>query len=59
MTGVRSRDDRCCIGGHLVAGEDYTGFEAAHIFPLSETDIVNEFFLVVSIPVSTKLSQVE
>lgn len=41
MTRVRSRDSRCCIGGHLVAGEDYTGFEAAHIFPLSETDLVS------------------
>jgi hypothetical protein len=26
----------------LVAGEDYTGFEAAHIFPLSETDLWND-----------------
>ncbi|KAH9998341.1 hypothetical protein BJV77DRAFT_959827 [Russula vinacea] len=42
VTRVRSRDSRCCIGGHLVAGEDYTGFEAAHIFPLSETDLWND-----------------
>jgi len=38
---IRGRDARCCIKGDLVAGEDYTGFEAAHIFPLSETDIVS------------------
>jgi len=38
---VRGRDARCCIKGDLVAGEDYTGFEAAHIFPLSERDIVS------------------
>ena len=31
------------FGGHLVAGGDYTGFEIAHIFPLSETDIVSYF----------------
>lgn len=41
VTRVRDRDSRCCITGDLVAGEDYTGFEAAHIFPLSETDIWN------------------
>ena len=41
MKRVRDRDSRCCITGDLVAGEDYTGFEAAHIFPLSETDIVS------------------
>ena len=37
---IRSRDRRCCITGEIV-GDDYTGFEAAHIFPLSETDIVS------------------
>ncbi|KAF8956349.1 hypothetical protein BDZ97DRAFT_2079926 [Flammula alnicola] len=42
VTRVGARDSRCCITGDLVAGEDYTGFEAAHIFPLSETDIWNE-----------------
>jgi hypothetical protein len=41
VTRVRARDLRCCITGGLVAGNDYTGFEAAHIFPLSETDIVS------------------
>lgn len=41
MTRVRDRDSRCCITGDLVAGEDYTGFEAVHIFPLGETDIVS------------------
>jgi hypothetical protein len=40
VTRIRERDERCCITGQLVVGEDYTGFEAAHIFPLSETDIV-------------------
>ncbi|KAF8526869.1 hypothetical protein BU17DRAFT_82304 [Hysterangium stoloniferum] len=38
---VRARDQRCCITGQLVAGDDYTGFEAAHIFPLSEIDTWN------------------
>jgi hypothetical protein len=41
VTRVRDRDFRCCITGDLVAGEDYTGFEAAQIFPPSETDIVS------------------
>ena len=41
MTRVRERDMCCCITGHEVAGDDFTGFEAAHIFPLSETDIVS------------------
>ena len=40
MSRVRDRDLRCCITGDLVAAEDFTGFEAAHIFPLSETGIV-------------------
>ena len=35
-----SGDKRCCITGEFVAAEDFTGFDAAHIFPLSETDIV-------------------
>ncbi|KAH9981348.1 hypothetical protein BGW80DRAFT_1454239 [Lactifluus volemus] len=38
---IRERDKRCCITGQLVFNEDYTGFETAHIFPLSETDIWN------------------
>jgi hypothetical protein len=38
---VRGRDARCCIKGDLVAGEDYTGFEAAHIFPLNQREIVS------------------
>ncbi|KAI0248181.1 hypothetical protein BJV78DRAFT_1238640 [Lactifluus subvellereus] len=38
---VRDRDQRCCITGQLVTSGDYTGFEAAHIFPLSETDTWN------------------
>ncbi|KAI0257491.1 hypothetical protein BJV78DRAFT_1357541 [Lactifluus subvellereus] len=42
-TRVRARDMRCCISGEPVAsipgtGHNFTGFEAAHIFPLSETD---------------------
>ena len=37
---VRDRDKRCCVTGQLVAAEDFTGFDAAHIFPLSEIDIV-------------------
>lgn len=35
---VRSRDGRCVITGNVVLGaayDDYTGFEAAHIFPLA------------------------
>ncbi|KIM83669.1 hypothetical protein PILCRDRAFT_7081 [Piloderma croceum F 1598] len=39
VTRVRNRDKRCCITGHLVAGGDFTGFEAAHIYPLSAADI--------------------
>ena len=58
MTRVRFRDSRCCIGGHLVAGEDYTGFEAAHIFPLSERDIVS-FFQLYSCRFFSNVSQVE
>jgi len=42
VSRVRHRDLRCCITGDLVAAEDFTGFEAAHIFPLSETDIWND-----------------
>ncbi|KAI0274363.1 hypothetical protein BGY98DRAFT_1099024 [Russula aff. rugulosa BPL654] len=42
VTRIRERDERCCITGQLVVGEDYTGFEAAHIFPLSETDNWND-----------------
>ncbi|KAI0247616.1 hypothetical protein BJV78DRAFT_1244027 [Lactifluus subvellereus] len=42
VTRIRDRDSRCCITGDLVVGGDYTGFEAAHIFPLSETDIWND-----------------
>ncbi|KAF8724848.1 hypothetical protein AX14_008566 [Amanita brunnescens Koide BX004] len=42
VSRVRDRDLRCCITGDLVAAEDFTGFEAAHIFPLSETDIWND-----------------
>ncbi|KAF9523138.1 hypothetical protein CPB83DRAFT_863366 [Crepidotus variabilis] len=42
---IRSRDARCCITGERVPGgvasRNYTGFEAAHIFPLNETDIWN------------------
>jgi len=38
---VRCRDRCCCMTGQLVVGEDYTGFEAAHTFPLSETDIIS------------------
>ena len=40
MTRIRERDGRCCITDQLVIGEDYTGFEAAYIFPLSETNVV-------------------
>jgi hypothetical protein len=40
VTRVRDRDKRCCMTGQLVAAENFTGFDAVHIFPLSETDIV-------------------
>jgi hypothetical protein len=40
VTRVRNRDKCCCMTGQLVAAEDFTGFDSAHIFPLSETDIV-------------------
>ncbi|KAF8629880.1 hypothetical protein AX15_003239 [Amanita polypyramis BW_CC] len=30
------------LGNGFLAAEDFTGFEAAHIFPLSETDIWND-----------------
>jgi hypothetical protein len=51
VSRVRDRDLRCCITGDLVAAEDFTGFEAAHIFPLSETDIVglSSVLLLISI----------
>ncbi|KAF5371985.1 hypothetical protein D9615_008146 [Tricholomella constricta] len=42
VTRVRARDARCCITGYLVAGGDHTGFDAAHIFPLSEMDTWKE-----------------
>ncbi|KAF8496822.1 hypothetical protein F5888DRAFT_1702800 [Russula emetica] len=42
VTRIRERDERCCITGQLAVGGDYMGFEAAHIFPLSETDIWND-----------------
>ena len=57
MNRVRARDARCCIKGDLVAGEDYTGFEVAHIFPLSQTDIVG--ISVASMSTSFNLSSVE
>lgn len=41
MARVRERDMYCCITGQEVVADDFTGFEAAHIFPLSETDIVS------------------
>lgn len=40
VTRVRDRDKRCCMTGQLVASGDFIGFDAAHIFPLGETDIV-------------------
>ena len=41
MTRVRNRDMCCCITGRQVAGDDFSGFEAAHIFPLCEMDLVS------------------
>lgn len=52
MGRVRDRDLRCCITGDLVAAGDFTGFEAAHIFPLSETDIVGLSFALLLISVN-------
>jgi len=35
---VRDRDRRCCFSGERVVGENFVGFETAHIFPRSQTD---------------------
>jgi len=37
-TRIRNRDRRCCLTGREVFGSNFTGFEAAHIFPLGQTD---------------------
>ncbi|KDQ19435.1 hypothetical protein BOTBODRAFT_170536 [Botryobasidium botryosum FD-172 SS1] len=39
VTRVRHRDRRCCMTGKLVFNNNCIGFEAAHIFPPSETDL--------------------
>ena len=39
-TRIRNRDRRCCVTGREVFGNNFTGFEAAHIFPLGQTDEV-------------------
>ncbi|KAI0266593.1 hypothetical protein BGY98DRAFT_475031 [Russula aff. rugulosa BPL654] len=33
-----NRDRRCCITGREVFGNNFTGFEAAHIFPSGQTN---------------------
>ncbi|GIJ98715.1 hypothetical protein Aspvir_000835 [Aspergillus viridinutans] len=43
--GVRARDRRCVLSGLVNVApdlDDWTGFEAAHIFPLEKEDIWNE-----------------
>jgi hypothetical protein len=47
---VRARDDRCCFTGTRVppalrGGYNYSQFEAAHIFPLSETEQASHHLL--------------
>jgi len=37
---VRERDGRCVITGEEAIGDDFTGLEAAHIFPLAHIDLV-------------------
>ncbi|KAK2465774.1 hypothetical protein APHAL10511_002318 [Amanita phalloides] len=37
-TRVRDRDGRCCFTGREVLGNNFTGFEAAHILPMGQTD---------------------
>jgi len=37
-TRIRNRDRRCCFTGREVFGNNFTGFEAVHIFPLGQTD---------------------
>ena len=60
MTRIRNRDSRCCITGDSVVGGDYTGFEAAHIFPLSETDIVgSSVFIHTDLTCLSKVEQFE
>ncbi|TFK67684.1 hypothetical protein BDN72DRAFT_87213 [Pluteus cervinus] len=39
VTRVRERDRQCCLTGMKVRGTNYTGFEVAHIFPFSQTDV--------------------
>ncbi|KAI9510057.1 hypothetical protein F5148DRAFT_1147871 [Russula earlei] len=39
-TRIRNRDRRCCFTGREVSGNNFTGFEAAHIFPLGQIDEV-------------------
>ena len=39
-TRIRNCDHRCCITGREIFGDNFTGFEAAHIFPLGQTDEV-------------------
>ncbi|TFK63077.1 hypothetical protein BDN72DRAFT_338246 [Pluteus cervinus] len=36
VSRVRARDRRCCFTGEAVIGENFTGFEVAHIFPLGQ-----------------------
>lgn len=35
---VRARDKRCVVTGYPVVDDDWTAFEAAHIFPLAHLD---------------------
>jgi hypothetical protein len=37
---VRARDQCCVVTGAEVPDEDFTGFEAAHIFPVAHIDLV-------------------
>lgn len=45
MERVRNRDRRCCITGERVPYDNYDGFEAAHIFPIGQTDTVSFLLL--------------
>jgi hypothetical protein len=40
MERVRARDRRCVITGQVVRRNNFSGFQAAHIFPLAQLDKV-------------------
>jgi len=63
-TRVRSRDKRCCFTGRPVFGNNYTAFEAAHIFPLGQTEEWNcrnlqRFITDPSVPANDKMNSVQ